>query len=135
MLALSTYKGPGALRTTSSMKRSLRNLLCLASLAAGGILHAADTEPPVPMRTVAPEYPTEMQASGMSGIVVLSCAIDEKGLVTEAKVTKTTNEAFNKAAVAAVGKWRFRPAQKDGKPVAVLITLPMKFTNSDDSKT
>ena len=117
------------------MKPSLRNLLCLASLAAGGILHAADTEPPVPMRTVAPEYPVEMRASGTSGIVMLSCAIDEKGLVTEAKVTKTTNEAFNRAALAAVGRWKFRPAQKDGKPVAVLITLPMKFTNDDASGT
>ncbi len=117
------------------MKHSLRNLLCLASLAAGGILQAADTEPPVPMRTVMPEYPAAMRASGTSGIVMLSCAIDEKGLVTEAKVTKTTNAAFNEAAVAAVEKWRFRPAQKDGKPVAVLITLPVKFTNEDGTKT
>ena len=117
------------------MKHSLRNLLCIASLAAGGILHAADIEPPVPVRTVAPEYPAEMQASGTSGIVMLSCAIDEKGAVTEAKVTKTTNEAFNQAAVAAVGKWKFRPARKDGQPVAVLISIPVKFMNEDGTKT
>ena len=117
------------------MKHALRNLLCLAGLAAGGILHAADTEPPVPMRTVMPEYPAAMKASGTSGIVMLTCAIDEKGQVTEAKVTKTTNVAFNEAAVAAVEKWKFRPAQKDGKPVAVLITVPVKFTNVEETKT
>jgi protein TonB len=111
------------------MKYSLRNLCCIAGLLAGGILRAAEIEPPVPVRTVAPEYPAEMRANGTSGIVVLNCEIDEKGAVTDTKVAKTTNAAFNEAAMAAVGKWRFRPAQKDGKPVATHISLPIKFTN------
>lgn len=98
-------------------------------------MHAANTEPPVPVRTVTPEYPAVMRASRTSGLVMLSCAINEKGLVTEAKVTKSTNEAFNEAAVTAVEKWRFRPAQKDGKPVAVLISVPVKFTNEDGTRT
>lgn len=112
-----------------TMKYSLRNLVCIAGFVAGGILRAADLEPPVPVRTVAPDYPAEMKASGTSGIVVLTCEIDEKGAVTDTKVAKTTNEAFNQAAIAAVGKWKFRPAQKDGKPVATHISLPIKFTN------
>jgi len=110
------------------MKHSIRNLVCIAGLVAGGVLRAADLEPPVPVRTVAPDYPAEMRASNTSGLVVLACDIDDKGAVTGAKVTKTTNEAFNQAAVEAVGKWKFRPAQKDGKPVAIHISLPVKFT-------
>jgi len=110
------------------MKPSLRILSCVASLLAGGILRGADTEPPVPVRTVAPEYPAEMKANRTSGGVVLNCDINEKGAVTDAKVVKTTNEAFNQAAVDAVEKWKFRPAQKDGKPVAIRISLPVKFS-------
>lgn len=100
----------------------------MAGLLAGGMLRAAD-ELPVPVRTVAPEYPAEMKAAGTSGIVVVTCEIDEKGSVTGTKVAKTTNDAFNDAAITAVGKWKFRPAQKDGKPVATHINLPIKFTN------
>ena len=106
----------------------MRYLLCIAGLVTGGILRAADIEPPIPVRTVAPDYPADMRASNTSGIVVLGCDIDDKGVVTEAKVTKTTNEAFNQAAIAAVAKWKFRPAQRDGKPVAIHINLPVKFT-------
>ena len=109
------------------MKNSLLKLLCIAGLVTG-ILRAADIEPPVPVRTVAPDYPAEMRATNTSGIVVLGCDIDDKGAVTEAKVSKTTNEAFNQAALDAVAKWKFRPAQKDGKPVAIHINLPVKFT-------
>ncbi len=111
------------------MKSSLRTLLCIAGLVTGGILRAADVEPPVPVRTIAPEYPAAMRANGTSGVVFLACEIDDKGTVTDAKVAKTTNEAFNDAAVAAVTKWKFRPAQKDGKPVSIRITLPVKFTS------
>ena len=110
------------------MKYSLLKLLIITSLAAGGSLRAAEFEPPVPVRTVAPDYPADLRAAGTSGLVVLSCAIDDKGVVTETKVAKTTNEAFNQAAIDAVGKWKFRPAQKDGKPVAIRISLPVKFT-------
>ena len=110
------------------MKHSLRNLICIAGLLAGGILRAADFEPPVPVRTVAPDYPADLRASGTSGLVVLSCEVDDRGVVTGAKVNKTTNEGFNQAAMTAVEKWKFRPAQKDGKPIAMRISLPVKFT-------
>lgn len=111
------------------MNHSLRNLVFIAGLVAGCILRAADVEPPVPVRTVAPDYPPEMRANGTSGLVVLTCEIDEKGAVTDAKVVKTTNEAFNEAAIAAVTKWKFRPAQRDGKPFATHVSLPVKFTS------
>ena len=62
-----------------------------------------------------------------SGIVVVNCEVNEKGAVSDAKISRTTNEAFDKAALAAVSKWKFRPAQQDGKPVAVRINLPVKF--------
>ena len=110
------------------MKNSLRILGCAAALTAGGLLLAADTEPPVPVRTVPPAYPEAMRAANTSGVVVLVCEVDEKGSVTDAKVTKTTNEAFNQPAIDAVTKWKFRPAQKDGKPVAIHINLPVKFS-------
>jgi protein TonB len=112
------------------MKPSFRKILFTAILAAAPLLlRAADIEPPVPVRTVAPVYPVELRDSGTSGMVVVSCEIDEKGTVVSAKVSKSTNDAFNKPALEAVEKWKFRPAQKDGKAVQVSVTLPVKFSN------
>jgi protein TonB len=103
-------------------------LVCVAALACGGVLHAGDTEPPMPVRTTPPEFPKEMRSARTSGIVVISCEVDDRGLVNDAKVAKTTNEAFDKAALEAVAKWKFRPAQKDGKAVTMRINVPVKFT-------
>jgi protein TonB len=113
------------------MKTSLTLLLCLAAFVAAPRLRAADIEPPVPVRTVPPEFPKAMRAAGTSGIVVVSCQIDDKGSVASATVAKSTNPAFDQAALDAVEKWKFRPASKDGKPVAIQVQFPVKFTVDD----
>lgn len=115
------------------MKHHLRIFFLIASLTTGGILHAAGIEPPVPIRTVVPEYPAALRDNRVSGLVTMNCSVDERGVVTEAKVVKTTNEAFNQSAIAAVAKWRFRPAHQDGKPVAVVISLPIRFSTDGES--
>lgn len=89
---------------------------------------AGEIEPPVPLRTVPPKYPADLRSIGISGLVVIVCDVDEKGAVVAAKVEKSSNDAFNRAAIEAVEKWKFRPAQMDGKPTAAQIKVPVKFT-------
>lgn len=90
----------------------------------------ADTEPPVPVRTVAPKFPDEMRRQGNSGVVTVSCLIDEKGNVTEPKVVKASNDAFAEPAIEALKKWKFKPAKKDGEAVAIRVNIPVQF-NAD----
>lgn len=85
------------------------------------------TEPPVPVRTIAPEYPSELRREGISGLVMVRCSIDEQGNVTETEVEKSSNAAFEKPAVAAVRKWKFKPAKQDGTPAAIKVSIPIKF--------
>jgi len=59
-------------------------------------------EPPVPVRTTAPDFPEEMRREGISGLVLLNCLIDEKGEVEDMKVEKASNEVFVKPAMAAL---------------------------------
>jgi len=105
-------------------------------LVAFGLLSAAlvttasaqtKTEPPVPVRTVAPEYPNELRREGVSGLVMVKCSIDVQGNVTETLVEKSSNAAFEQPAIAAVKKWKFKPAKQDGAPVAIKVTIPIKF--------
>ncbi|HTO02750.1 MAG TPA: energy transducer TonB [Opitutus sp.] len=99
---------------------------CIFSVSA----QAAATpgrENPVPVRTVPPEYPREMKENGVSGLVMVKCTIDEQGNVSEADVVKSSDRTFDKFATEALKKWKFKPARQDGTPVAMQVTIPIKF--------
>mgnify|MGYP000940576559 CR=1 FL=1 len=100
-------------------------VLCLASATSS--FAAAGREPPVPVRTVAPDYPRELREQKVSGVVMVKCTIDEQGNVSETEVAKSSNEGFDKFAVDALKKWKFKPAKQDGAPVAMTVTIPVKF--------
>lgn len=85
------------------------------------------TEPPVPVRTVAPEVPRDFASGGSAGLVTVSMLIDEKGNVQEPNVVKSTHHELEQPALDAVRKWRFKPAKKGGNPVAVRVSIPIKF--------
>ncbi len=85
-------------------------------------------EPPVPVRTTAPDYPEDMRRAGVSGLVMVNCLIDEKGSVQDMKVEKASNDQFVKPAMQALSKWRFKPAQRDGAKVSTRVSIPIRFT-------
>jgi protein TonB len=102
------------------------------SLAALVAPARAEVDPPVPVRTVPPEFPTEMRQKNVSGIVTINCLIDPKGNVQELKVVKSTNLAFEEPAMDALRKWKFKPAQRDGNVIPVRVTIPIKFSINDN---
>ena len=81
---------------------------------------------------VPPNYPFNLRRIGISGIVTVSCLIDEKGGVQDIRVVKTSNEQFSQPALDAVLKWKFKPANKGGVPVPLRINIPIQFNIKDD---
>jgi len=75
-----------------------------------------------------PIYPAIMRAQGKEGKVRLEVLIDSKGKIRKVTVIKSAGEAFDKAAIAAISNSSFTPGNIDGKPVAVLLKLPVNFT-------
>lgn len=108
------------------MKTFLKLSFLLLALA-GSVQAQSKTEPPVPVRTVPPEYPAAMRDQKASGVVTVNCLVDEKGNVTESRVEKSTNEAFDQAAIDAVKRWKFKPARQDGNPVQIRVSIPVRF--------
>lgn len=108
-------------------------LVAMAALGLAGVPQSASAalENPVPVRTVKPEYPAALRSQGVTGVVMVKCAIDAQGNVTETTVTKSSNEAFDKPATDALKKWKFKPARQDGSPVAITVTIPIKFIGED----
>jgi protein TonB len=109
-------------------------LFLLPALVVGGLTARADdaVEPPVPVRTVAPRYPDSMRHDGSSGVVTVSCTVDEKGNVLEPKVEKASNAEFAEPALEALRKWKFKPAKKGGNAVAIHVSFPIKFNINSD---
>ena len=125
-LAQAILSGSMAQHCAVTVGRFLQGYLLAAALAVPAQAQTK-AEPPVPVRTVAPEYPDELRREGLSGLVMVKCSIDEQGNVTETVVEKSSNPAFEKPAVAALKKWKFKPARQDDKPVAIKVSIPIKF--------
>jgi protein TonB len=106
---------------------SLLTLWVVSHGLAGHALADTKSEPPVPVRTVRPDYPDELRRDGLSGVVVVKCQIDAQGNVTETAVEKSSNPAFEKPAVVALKRWKFKPAKQDGVAVGITVSIPVKF--------
>lgn len=89
-----------------------------------------DTKPN-PIKRVQPLYPAELKAARITGEALVSFVVDVDGSVKNAKVEKTTDNAFGEAAVAAVSAWTFEPGFKNGVPVACRLILPLRFALSN----
>lgn len=76
----------------------------------------------------APSYPPELQRKGVEGTVYVIFIIDRNGRVINAKVQKSTHQAFERPALTAVKKWKFDPGKRGGKPVQFKMRIPITFS-------
>jgi TonB family protein len=79
------------------------------------------------VKKVDPVYPDEAKEAGVEGAVVVGGITDENGKVIDAKILKGAHELLNKAAVAAVKQWEYKPFVINGKPMPVEFTVTLRF--------
>lgn len=107
----------------------LIGLVCTALTGrADDTIYTQVDEKPVPVKTPPPRYPETLKRDGVSGICAVSIIIDEEGNVVKGTVAKSTNPEFEKPALDAVERWKFKPAKKDGNAVKVKVTVPLRFS-------
>lgn len=83
--------------------------------------------PPRTRLQVAPQYPYAAKQSGLGGEVVVAFEVDERGVVHNPTVVSATAREFEEPTLRAVGKWRFQPGKKDGRPVRFRMVVPVVF--------
>lgn len=83
--------------------------------------------PPKPLHTPDPEYSEEARKSKYQGTVVLVAVINQKGEVMYLRVSRAIGKGLDENAMQAVRQWTFRPAELNGRPVAVLINIEVSF--------
>jgi TonB family protein len=88
---------------------------------------AGELSDPEIVRTVAPAMTDRMIFRKEPGTVLLQCTIDVCGRVRDCKVLKSNGADFSTSAIAAAEKRLYRPAMKNGKPVAIRFTIRLDF--------
>lgn len=74
-----------------------------------------------------PLYPSVMRAKKVEGVVTVIFVVDASGKVTDPRVEKSTDPAFEKPALDAVKQWKFEPALRSGERVACKMRVPIRF--------
>ncbi len=75
-----------------------------------------------------PDYPRIALRRGIEGLVLLHVEVNEQGRPTEIQVKKSAGfKPLDIAALKAVRRWRFLPAQRNGITVRASVEVPIRF--------
>src|SRR5262249_43046575 len=79
-----------------------------------------------------PGYPIELMRANVQGTVTLYAVIHSDGTVGDIKVLSSPDERLEPFAKTALARWRFHPATKDGKPIALepAVMIPFRATRN-----
>jgi TonB family protein len=82
---------------------------------------------PKALETPDPEYSEEARKAKYQGVVVLWLVVGPDGKPHDIRVSRPLGMGLDQKAIEAVQHWRFEPAMKDGRPVAVQINVEVNF--------
>jgi protein TonB len=94
----------------------------------GGIFHVGGgVSAPRVVYQVDPEFSEEARKAKYQGTCTLMLVVDSNGRPTNIRVANSLGMGLDEKAIEAAKKWKFEPAMKDGRPVAVEIALEVDF--------
>jgi TonB family protein len=82
---------------------------------------------PIPVFTPEAEFSDEARRQKYEGVCLISVIIDAQGNPQTPRVVRRLGMGLDEKALQAVMKYRFKPARKDGRPVAVRISVMVNF--------
>jgi len=85
----------------------------------------AGITPPKPISVTDPRLPKGKHT--IQGTCVLSLIVDEDGRTRDVRVIRSLDKRLDQSAIDAVYQWKFEPAMKDGKSVAVRTSVEVTF--------
>jgi TonB family protein len=97
---------------------------------AGGWIYRAGTggvSNPIPLVTPEAEFSDEARRNKYQGVCMISVIVDARGYPRNPRVIRSLGMGLDEKALEAVERYRFKPAMKDGKPVAVIISVLVNF--------
>ena len=94
----------------------------------GGVFHVGGgVSAPRVLFQPDPEYSEEARKAKFQGTCVLGLIVGPDGRPRDIHVVRSLGLGLDEKAIEAVSRWKFDPAMKDGKPVAVAISVEVDF--------
>jgi protein TonB len=94
----------------------------------GGVYQVGGgVRPPIAIYTPDPEFSEEARKAKFSGNVVVSLIVDKDGHPQRVHVLRGVGMGLDEKAVEAVQQYKFKPALKNGVPVAVYLNVEVNF--------
>ena len=115
-----TYKGAGDINDAA-------NFECTNDAEVIRNLKDPSIKAPRPLHTPDPKYSKSARKQGIQGVVTLSAVIGVDGKPHDVKVVNSLEPSLDANAIETVKTWKFAPATKDGRPVAVEMRLEIDF--------
>ncbi len=108
---------------------SLVAALCFSLVQQSSVVYRAGggvTTPTIISR-VEPRYSEAALAAMVQGTVVLEAVIGADGVPKVVRVVRSLGYGLDESAIAALERWRFNPARKDGVAVNVSLNVEINF--------
>ena len=109
------------------MKPAFGWLIIVASCAVASLAENKGSCPPSP-----PVARHRTNGSDQSGKITLQAVVSDTGYVCSAKVIEGIDKKSDADAENAVRQWHFVPAKRDGRPVAVVISVEVHYERDKD---
>lgn len=93
----------------------------------GGGKHEGELLTPVLMEKTDPGYPLELMRTNVHGMVTLYAVIHPDGKVGDIRVLSSPDERLDAYAARALARWKFVPAERAGKAVALEAVVEIPF--------
>ncbi len=95
---------------------------------SGSFISSGPTRGLIPVYQSPPQYPYKAQQRGLEGMVELEFTITTTGTVTDIKVIQADPpNVFNRAAMQAIARWRFKPKEENGVPIKQRAIKQIRF--------
>jgi TonB family protein len=93
---------------------------------SGGPATAVDTKP-IPLNSPQPRYTEEARNNKIQGTVTMRVLVGADGQVKNVRVVRGLPDGLGEQAIQAAYQLKFKPAMKDGKPVAFWMAVSVEF--------
>ncbi|MGB8258955.1 MAG: energy transducer TonB [Terracidiphilus sp.] len=84
-------------------------------------------KPPIVTHMVNAEYSEDARRRKIQGVVMVSALVSTEGVPTDLRVERSLGYGLDESALGCVSQYEFKPATKDGVPVAARITVEVNF--------
>ena len=84
---------------------------------------------PMIVKEVKPQYTARARDQRIQGSVLLRAVVLESGhIADDVEVLRSLDQDLDQQAIIALRQWEFKPGTREGKPVAVRISVELTFT-------